>query len=447
MTVSAPMYENLSDPRLESAVLGGATVNHEYARQAALVVTERHFTSDRARAHWNCIAWCLDTGRTVNGTTVWEAAGALKLRGVVTLGYLTSVDDDLPRQIYGYDSWLQSVDELRMRRALATSLYELDRRNCERAEPFGSVLESARKIVTKLESQTGGRSALLSPADVVQNAGGLDVFFGPERLANVIPSPHWSVQRHFLGFQPETYVLLAGRPSFGKSALALQWGAHAARLGHSVVFYSLEMAKETLVQRLMALETRATLWDIIRGSLSAAERQQLQRALIQMSDLPFRLAYVPHVTVPMIHGHLAKLSERPGLVIIDYLQLINTTANGNRNESVSEVSRGLKLLAGEFQTCVVALSQLKRPERGDDRDGPQLHHLRDSGSLEQDADVVFFLHGSEADKSRPRRNVDLLIAKQRNGALGKAPLLFDAPHQRFEEVDGSQVCTNDGNDE
>lgn len=433
MNEQFPQYQNLSNPRLESAVLGGCTVNDRLARQAAVVLQESHFTSERARAHWKCVTWCLEKGRHVNRVSLYEAAEALNLQDMVTLGYLAFTDDDLPGEICGFDSWLSSADELRHRRRLATALQQLDRRNCDLGEPFSEVLELARRIVSRIEGDACEASELVTAGEVVENAGGLNVFFGPERLQEVIPTPFMSVQYRFLGFQPETYVLLAGRPSYGKSALALQLAMHAASRGNPVIFYSLEMGKESVVQRLMALITGINLGSIIRGSLNQGERERVQRALRTVTDWPFRLAYVPQVTLPKIQSHLSRQAVRPGLVVVDYLQLISTSARSNRNEAVSEVSRGLKLLAGEFRTCVLALSQLKRPERGDDRDGPQLHHLRDSGSLEQDADAVFFLHGAEAEKLKPRRNVELLIAKQRNGELAKIQLIFDAQFQRFEE--------------
>lgn len=433
-----PQYENLSSPRMESAVLGGCTVSDRLARQAAMVLQETHFTSDRARAHWRCIICCIENGKHVGRVTLFEAAQALKLAETVTLGYLADVDNGMPVEIYGFDSWLASVDELRHRRRLAMALQQLDKRNCDLSEPFAEVLESARRIVSRIEGEACEADELMTAGRVVENAGGPDVFFGPERLQGVVPTPFVSVQHKFLGFQPEAYVLLAGRPSYGKSALAIQLALHAASLGHSVIFYSLEMSKESVVQRATALLTGIGLGNLIRGSLNRAERERVQRALQKMTDWPFRLAYTPRVTIPKIQSHLSRQAVKPGLVVVDYLQLISTSAKGNRNEAVSEVSRGLKLLAGEFRTCVLALSQLKRPERGDDRDGPQLWHLRDSGSLEQDADAVFFLHGAEAEKLKPRRNVEFLIAKQRNGELAKIPLIFDAQFQRFEEPAAGQ---------
>ena len=428
--MTEPNFATLSDPNIENAVLAAATVNDGHAKAAALTVTPSHFTSERRRMHWSCIAACVADAIPVNRVSVFAKAQALNVTDLVSLGYLCDADDGIPAVVTGFDGWLRLLDEKLIRRQIVQRAQSVQNRACDASQPVGDVLKRAGSLASDLGSKAHAGAAFAKVGDVVLDAGGVDAFFAPVDESQTLNVGIPAVDTLFPGARPGQLILVGGRTSQGKSAFLLQWAWHVAKRDLPVWYFSIEMPKPLLVQRIAALVGGVNLGDIVSGRMSVADGRRAVAALTEADASGLRIAYSPAVTASAIGAHLARAKERPALVVVDYLQLIRSSSRGSRYEQISEISRDLKTLAVEHNVPIVAGSQLSRPERGGE-DRPRLSDLRDSGALEQDGDVVLFIHGKEVDRFRSARPVEILIAKQRQGRLGRADLVFDGGHQRF----------------
>lgn len=246
------------------------------------------------------------------------------------------------------------------------------------------------------------------------------------------------------GFQKSDLIILAARPSVGKTSIALDFVRHAA-VGTKVpvAFFSLEMSKEQLVDRLVSAESRVDAWKLRTGTkLYDSDWSLLQESLARLSGAPIFIDDEPGITAVAMRSKLRRMSSRApiGLVIVDYLQLMNSVKNyDSMVNQVTEISRSLKGIAKEFNVPVIALSQLSRAVES--RGGkPKLSDLRDSGSIEQDADVVMFIHREDRTKSASERTdgpieAEILIEKHRNGPTGGIKLHFDDKKTTFVSID------------
>lgn len=240
------------------------------------------------------------------------------------------------------------------------------------------------------------------------------------------------------GLQPSSLVIVGARPATGKTAFALGMAAHAALESHRpVLLFSLEMSHLEITQRLLGAEARVDSSRLRNGRLTESDWTKISHGIGRLAEAPLYIDDNPQVTVMEIRAKARRLKSRVGdlgMVVVDYLQLMTGRTNAeNRQVEVSEISRGLKILARELETPVVALSQLSRQleSRADKR--PMLSDLRESGSLEQDADVVMFLYRDELynTESPDRGTAEVLVAKHRSGPTGMVRLAFLDHHTRF----------------
>jgi replicative DNA helicase len=245
------------------------------------------------------------------------------------------------------------------------------------------------------------------------------------------------------GLMPSDLIVLAARPSMGKTAFALNLAAHVG-IAQDVptLIFSLEMGREQLVDRLVSMETGIPTERLRTGKLSASETKLLRNTAAVLSEAPVYIDDTPNLTVSALRtrarreDHLHKL----GLIVVDYLQLMSgggkLGSHSNREQEISEISRGLKIVARELRIPVIALSQLSRQVESRDVKIPQLSDLRESGSIEQNADIVAFLYRDDYYNTDSKRKnmTDVLIRKHRNGRLGAVELYFDREHQKFRGV-------------
>ena len=251
------------------------------------------------------------------------------------------------------------------------------------------------------------------------------------------------------GFQPSDLVIVAARPSMGKTAFTLNIAQHVAITEQkSVAFFSLEMSKDSLVQRMLTSEARIDAQTLRKGRLRDDDFPRLARAAGILSHAPVFIDDTPGITVLEMRSKARRLKSDHGLdlVIVDYLQLMSGPSAENRQQEVSQISRGLKALAKELRVPVVALSQLSRAvdqRAGAERGRPVLSDLRESGAIEQDADLIMFLFREEVYAERENGQLkdpgvegkaEVIIGKQRNGPIGTVPLFFHKQYTRFESV-------------
>lgn len=257
-----------------------------------------------------------------------------------------------------------------------------------------------------------------------------------------IPTGYRDLDNMTAGLQPSDLIILAARPAMGKTTLVTNLAYNIATIAKkSVLFFSLEMSKEQLVDRMLADASGVDSWNIRTGNLSDEDFGKLSEAMGEMAEAPIFIDDTPGVTVLEMRTKARREAHNNplGLIIIDYLQLMQGSGkhDGNRVQEVSEISRGLKLIARELNVPVIALSQLSRTVETRTPQIPQLADLRESGSIEQDADIVAFIYREEyynPDTDR-QRITDLIIAKHRNGPVGKVELYFHPERLRFLSLD------------
>ena len=297
------------------------------------------------------------------------------------------------------------------------------------------VLEARRRIQAEQIEQRG----LLSPIEIVEwFDGGINAFLDPSQRDKGLLTGYYGFDEMTLGLHRGEMVILAARPAQGKTALALNIAHNCAQRRKTVAVFSLEMSRESLLARVICARSRVDQLEFRAGHLGREERRRIQQAFSDISDMPLFIDDNPTGTLKSIRTKLFGHSQRRGsldLVVIDYLQLMTSATRENRNQEVGELSRGLKLLARELHVPLLVLSQLSRaPEHRQDH-RPQLSDLRDSGGVEQDADVVAFIFREEVykpDQTDLKGLAELIVAKQRNGPVGKQKLLFLHSFAKFE---------------
>ena len=355
------------------------------------------------------------------------------------LTYLVSLDDGLPR-IFNLDSYVRIVkDKSILRRIIFTSQHLMNRCLVGEEDPE-QILAGAEESLLKL-GDSRMKTGLASPAQVIEDyQGGLNAFLDPSKRIKGISTGFTKLDEMTGGLHAGELIILAARPSMGKTALALNIAQHVAtRLNETVAVFSLEMSKESLLTRMLCATARVDSQRFRAGYLNQDERRKLQAAAAQLVEAPLFIDDTAGASLMDLHAGLRRLQQQRklGLVIVDYLQLMSGRGRfENRNQEISTISRGMKLLAKELHVPMLVLSQLSRaPEtrQGDHR--PQLSDLRESGSIEQDADLVAFIFREEVykrDREDLRGLAELIVAKQRNGPIGKIDLVFLHHLTKFE---------------
>ncbi|MGH7838327.1 MAG: replicative DNA helicase, partial [Candidatus Binataceae bacterium] len=278
---------------------------------------------------------------------------------------------------------------------------------------------------------------------VRDNYDRLEKIFTEGRRITGLTTGYSNLDNETAGLQPSELVILAARPSMGKTAMALNFAENVALQQHKpVAVFSLEMSKESLLLRLIASQSRVDSHKFRTGHLGRDDWTKITGALTSLAEAPLWIDDSASSTVMEIGAKARRLKRDRGLslLIVDYLQLVIPSSSGrqsNRQEDVAGISRGLKALAKELKIPIVVLSQLTRAPERDDRK-PQLSDLRESGAIEQDADVVMFINRPNFYKTdlpeEDRAKAELIIAKQRNGPTGLLNFVFISRHTRFEEA-------------
>jgi replicative DNA helicase len=282
--------------------------------------------------------------------------------------------------------------------------------------------------------------------DIVKSSfGTIDVLFDRGKSVTGVETGFVDLDNLTSGLQPGELIILAARPSLGKTALALNIAAHAAIHGSSVGIFSLEMSKESLLIRLLCAEARIDSHKLRTGFSSRDDWGRMTQALGRLAEAPLYIDDAPALSIMQIRARARRMKAEKGLsmMVVDYLQLITGAGRfENRTQEVSYISRSLKSIAKELHVPVLALSQLSRAPEERPGHRPQLSDLRESGSIEQDADVVLFIFRQDVYKradedeegGEPSGKTELIIGKQRNGPTGNVPVVFIKRYARFENA-------------
>lgn len=424
----------------ERFVLGSILLDDSSFVQVAAALNADDFSLEKHRRIFQRMAELHERGEKIDRVTVAnELIRHSQLESCDGLGYLVSLDDGLP-QIYNLDSYVRIVkDKALLRRLIFTSQKLIDRCMMGDEEPT-DILASAEESLLKLGESTA-KVGLSTPAEVIEGfPDGLNTFLDPSKRIRGLSTGFKKLDELTGGLHAGELIILAGRPAMGKTALALNVAQHAAvKLGKTVAIFSLEMSKESLLTRLLCAGARVDSHRFRSGYLDGDERRRLQATATELVEAPLYIDDTSGSNLIDMHAKLRRLkAERHlDLVVVDYLQLMSGWGRfESRVQEISSLSRGLKLLSKELEVPMLVLSQLSRaPETrpGDHR--PQLSDLRESGSIEQDADVVAFIFREEVykqDREDLRGVAELLLSKQRNGPTGKIQLVFLHNLTKFE---------------
>jgi replicative DNA helicase len=335
------------------------------------------------------------------------------------------------------------------------------------AESYAAIVQDKSTLRRLLDATTGISSSCFGPVENVKElvaraeerifslmedrgAGEAQAFADliPDRISHLenvwhhrgkilgVPSGFLDLDQLTGGWQPGDLILLAGRPSMGKTALALNFGTYAAQKGYPGVFFSLEMSKGQLIDRELAGESQVSVSKLRTGRLSADDWAAISHVAGVLLDTPFFLMDKATPTPLEIRAQARRLKRRHDIrwIVIDYLQLIREPRPRSREQEVAHISSSLKALAKELRVPVIALSQLNRRVEDRPNKRPTLPDLRESGALEQDADVIIFIYRDELynEKTEEPGVAEISVAKQRNGPIGKLKLTYRAEYTRFE---------------
>lgn len=424
----------------EQIVLGAALKGHPFAN-IAVALQASDFGLEKHRRIFQAMAQLEAAGSPVNHATVGNELMRLdQLESVDGFSYLVSLDENLPT-LATLDACIQIVHEKSiMRRAIYAHQAAIDELLLA-ADPTNEILERAERTIAELNTKMRSGDSFRAPAEVLERAGGLTALVNPDRSASVAtPWPNLNGVLVNGGFQPGQMIVIGARPLMGKTAMACQIADSAASAGIGAAFFSLEMADSAILLRMAAARAQVDSIKLTHRHATPVERHAINRAFGELTDpenCGLWLDDTSASTVPSMRAALRRLTARHpiGLVVVDYLQLVETSGGnrGTRNDQVTEISRGLKRLAREFKVPVVVLSQLSRESEKESR-RPRLSDLRDSGSIEQDADVILLpALQSGQDEQADVLAMDLIVAKQRNGPRCIVKLKFLRRFAKFVE--------------
>ena len=426
----------------ERFVLGAILIDDALYIQVAGTIEADDFSLEKHRRIFLRMGELYERSERIDRVTVAnELMKQNQLESVDGISYLVSLDEGLPA-LANLESYIGIVkDKATLRRIIFTSQKLIDRCLIGEEEP-DQILASAEESLLKL-GEVRAQDALVSPQRILDEFdGGVNAFLDPSKRIKGLGTGFLKFDEMTSGLHPGDLFILAARPSMGKTALALNIAQHAAMHPaekQTVAVFSLEMSRESLLTRMICAGARVDQQKFRAGYLNQDERRRLAKTASDLVQAPLFIDDTPGIHLMDIHAKLRRLKNEHGLslVIIDYLQLMSGRGRyENRNQEISTISRGLKLLAKDLKVPMLVLSQLNRaPETrpGDHR--PQLSDLRESGSIEQDADLVAFIFREEVYKpedERLRGLAELLLAKQRNGPTGKINMVFLKEFTKFE---------------
>jgi replicative DNA helicase len=426
----------------ERLVLGSILIEDSLFLPVAAVLEAGDFSLEKHRRIYGRMADLYERGERIDRVSLAEELMKKnQLESVDGFSYLATLDEGLPR-IPNIDGYVRIVkDKSTLRRIIYTSQKLIDR--CVLAEESpDEILAGAEESLLHL-GEARAKDALRSPSDVIERfQGGFQAFLDPSQRIKGISTGFLKFDEMTGGLHAGDLFVLAARPSMGKTALALNIAQHVAThpsLRKPVAVFSLEMSAESLLTRMICAGARVDQQKFRAGYLNQDERRRLHQSAEELIESPLHIDDTPGTNIMDIHAKLRRMRGEHGLglVIIDYLQLMSSRGRSeNRNQEISAITRGLKLLAKDLAVPFVVLSQLSRaPESrpGDHR--PQLSDLRESGSIEQDADLVAFIFREEVykpDREDLRGAAELLLSKQRNGPTGRINLVFLKECTKFE---------------
>ncbi len=428
----------------EQSVLGGLLLENDAVDRIGDAIADADFYSEAHRIVYQHIVRLISEGKPADVVTVSESlASTQKLDYVGGLAYLGALVQNVPTaaNIRHYAAIVRERSILRQLAATAGEIAETAYNPLGRSAK--EILDQAEAKVLHIAEQGARGQAVFAEigkllAEVVDR---IEILFNRDDPSDVtgVPTGFSDLDRMTSGLQPGDLIVVAGRPSMGKTAFALNVGEHVAlKAGMPVAVFSMEMGAQQLALRLIGSVGRLDQHKLRTGRLANEDWEKLTVALGQLNDAPILIDETPALNAIEVRSRARRLQKqygKLGLVIVDYLQLMQASTTGeNRATEISEISRAMKSLAKELKVPVMALSQLNRSLEQRPNKRPVMSDLRESGAIEQDADVIVFIYRDEVYNAdtQDKGVAEIIIGKQRNGPIGTVRLTFLGEYTRFE---------------
>lgn len=424
----------------EQSTLGSMLLDKEAIYKGAEILRPDDFYREAHRVIFEVVVHLANKGEPVDLITVSEE---LKQRGMLDkvggVAYLTQLANFVPTAA-NIEYYANIVAEKSLLRSIISVATNIVKMGYEGSEEVDVILDRAEKDIFEISQKRNVKGFVSLRSILVETFERIEQLYDSKGGVTGLPTGYPDFDRMTAGLQPSDLIILAARPSMGKTTFALNLGSYASvELKIPVIIFSLEMSKEQLALKLLCSEAGVDNQRIRTGTLRDDDWPKLSHALGRLSDAALFIDDTPGISALEIRAKARRIKAEYGLglIIIDYLQLMQSRSRSeNRQQEVSEISRSLKALARELDVPVIALSQLSRAveQRADKK--PGLADLRESGSLEQDADIVAFLYREDYyNPETDRKNItELIIAKQRNGPIGSVDFYFQKEFSKFQSL-------------
>lgn len=426
----------------EKSLLGAVLIDEEVLADVTEKVSAKDFYDKRHSLAFGGMVRLYERHRPVDLLTLTEELKKKdELETVGGAAYLTELTNYVPTAAHA-QAYAEMVALKAVRRRLIKASAEISELGYNEDTEVQELLEKAEAELFAVSDQSLKQDLVSIESILTDSFDRMEELHRNKGALRGVRTGYRDLDNMTAGLQRSDLIILAARPAMGKTTLVTNLAYNVATVAkQSVLFFSLEMSKEQLVDRMLADASGVDAWNIRTGNLSDEDFSKLSEAMGEMAEAPIFIDDTPGVSVLEMRTKARRAAhDAPlGLIIVDYLQLMQGSGrdNGNRVQEVSEISRGLKLIARELNVPVIALSQLSRSVESRTPQIPQLADLRESGSIEQDADIVMFIYREAYyNPETERENItDLIIAKHRNGPTGKVELYFHPERLRFMSLD------------
>ncbi len=444
------MSANAPTPKLppqnleaEASLLGSLLLDSDAIINVADIINSADFYDERHRYIFDAVIYLYEKRRPIDVLTITNRLTEEKLLETAGgAGYVSELVSLVPSAAHAVH-YAEIVHKKGTLRRLIQASQDIINLGYDEDSEVEETLAQAEQRLFAVSQSTIGQDIMPIETILEQSFERLDDLHRNKGKLRGVPTGYKDLDNKLAGMQKSDLLILAARPSMGKTTLALNIAHHVATKDKlPVLVFSLEMSKEQLVDRLLSAESGIDAWNLRTGNISDKDFEQLNLAYGELSEAPIYIDDTPGITALEMRTKARREQHKHalGLVVVDYLQLMSGASRGygdNRVQEISEISRGLKALARELHVPVLALSQLSRNVEQRSPQIPQLQDLRESGSIEQDADVVLFLYREDYYQPDTERKhiTDVLIRKHRNGPTGQIELFFHPEQLAFRSID------------
>ena len=415
----------------EQSVLGALLIDKDAIVKVAEFLSAEHFYRDVHAEIYNAVLSLYEKREPSDIVTVTDE---LKLRGVYEevggSGYLTTLVNFVPTSAH-IEHYGKIVKDKAIRRQMITAAGRISEMGFEEGADVKDLMDLAEQSLFGISQQHFTQNFIPVKDTLAETFDRIEMLKRKAGSLRGVPSGFGELDKKLSGLQESNLIILAARPSVGKTTLAMNIAMHAAvNEKIPVGIFSLEMSKEQLVDMFLSAVANVDSWRLSTGHLDDEDFAKLPDAMGELAEAPLYIDDTPGASILEMRTKARRLQAEKGLelIIVDYLQLVRGRNLENRVQEVSEISQALKNLARELKVPVLALSQLSRSIESRQTRVPQLSDLRESGAIEQDADVVMFLYREDPEKLE---DIKLMIAKHRSGEIGEIDLKFKGERRRF----------------